>query len=1439
MSLMRRFLVLALLIATMFGMQWLKGGLGQGSLAITFAAIGFVVLAAYAMAELASAVGLPRVTGYIVAGLGLGPSAAAMMGLSPPILTEAAVGDMKVFNGLALALIALEAGLELNLEALRRFKRTLSSIILFKMPLSWLMVGGGFVALALTVMPVPGVTEFGHILAIGLVVGALSVGTSPAVSIAVISESGIKGKVADLVLGFAVFKDVVMVIMIAVAIAVGTILITDGAAFDAGPFLKLLKKVFFSAVFGGVIGGLLVAWMRWVRWEIILILLVVAYGVNSFSAYLHDVHSTFQFKPLLLFITAGFVVGNFSRYGHALHKPLGLLALPVFVIFFTTAGAGLNLEATIAMLPLACSLFAIRALMMYLSARWGGKLAGETTAFSNNLWLGFISQAGVALVLLKVAQDGLPALAAELELVAFPLITLNLLIGPILLRVALKRGQGIDVAPPPGDSDADAGPTAATPWSGFDDGPIEPALADVLGETTAALDALGQDLRTRLLAGWREAGQQRLDATAEGDRFKPAELKPAAAFLRGRARKLRDSIAQLPVAVKAGLPDGDLTAEHGALHLPTTLFRLRRSLGKTSRRVDTRALVRTRVEGRVLPMLAEVLDRIGGIEAARIDLQDRQQRQARGAARNPEAERRELETLLDTAQADLERHIETTLESTIQDVAYHLHYAETPRIDSKAIQFPSVSRQSQEQLKRLERDGVAWDDALAAVMARAELRHQLLLVEQDMDSVCENAIDAWSEGQRDILLSLVTSVRDAVVDACAALGVPEPAEGEASRSGEELAAALTSSAGTTLEDVYAQIARLDEVLNQGALPRIADFRLSSESQGPLVKLEQLVTERIPEVDEKTAIAPTGLDMSAVEGPETVTREVMPVSAIVDKYLVGELAWSLAETRAEDEEIVARLEQRVGEMAGSLTVGLKGALEEMKERGLDHSDHTRAGVAFARESMARARRIADTLYQSLSEEFETVPKAIRASSEDAFVRIYQRLLGEPDASPKPQQLRRERLRRVAETVVSKSKNAVRKVKEVTKTVRQRITGSDMAERARLRSGSEHADPSRMARDVFAREPSKDQVERMPYVLARLFSPSRLDTHHLLTGVDEQVNALAAAYERFERGIPTAVVVQGDAGSGKTSMARVTLRNLVGRRLEDVVLEADHRSEAALCEALGIHGSAFAARSFTSLQQALLKEGGTILLDGLEQVFVRNQETLQLVRRLLSLIMATRQRVFWVVSIDEPTMRLLEPLCDFSAYFTDHVELPPFDAEQLGTLIESRCRLAGFDIEWPTVASRDRNLLLRLARRRQTVQEQRTRFLRTLAKTSGGNARDALTQFMNAIVEVESEAIRLGPITVAPLSWFDQLGRDAHRLLALHVLCGPLSFAECQSSLLWAPPRLEAAKARLLGAGLLVRERSGTERLKLRSHVWRVVTDALIARGELLGPTKGGS
>ena len=114
---MRRLFVIAAALGLMWALQTAHSS-AQGTAGLALAAIGFVVLASFTVGDLLAGFGLPRITGYIISGLVLGPEVIG-------VLSEPVVAKMGVFNTLALGLIALSAGLEIEIGAMRRVARTM------------------------------------------------------------------------------------------------------------------------------------------------------------------------------------------------------------------------------------------------------------------------------------------------------------------------------------------------------------------------------------------------------------------------------------------------------------------------------------------------------------------------------------------------------------------------------------------------------------------------------------------------------------------------------------------------------------------------------------------------------------------------------------------------------------------------------------------------------------------------------------------------------------------------------------------------------------------------------------------------------------------------------------------------------------------------------------------------------------------------------------------------------------------------------------------------------------------------------------------------------------------------------------------------------------------------------------------------------------------
>ncbi|NIP90199.1 MAG: sodium:proton exchanger, partial [Gammaproteobacteria bacterium] len=105
-----RIIALAILfvVMTLVGMFQL-GGTMDDPMARTMVGFGFLIFTGLVAGELARLISLPRITGYLIAGMICGPY---VLDLIDPDVIE----NLKTVDDLALALIAFTAGGELHLE---------------------------------------------------------------------------------------------------------------------------------------------------------------------------------------------------------------------------------------------------------------------------------------------------------------------------------------------------------------------------------------------------------------------------------------------------------------------------------------------------------------------------------------------------------------------------------------------------------------------------------------------------------------------------------------------------------------------------------------------------------------------------------------------------------------------------------------------------------------------------------------------------------------------------------------------------------------------------------------------------------------------------------------------------------------------------------------------------------------------------------------------------------------------------------------------------------------------------------------------------------------------------------------------------------------------------------------------------------------------------
>ncbi len=192
---------------------------------------------------------------------------------------------------------------------------------------------------------------------------------------------------------------------------------------------------------GAVLGGATSLYLRFVRSELFLFAIIVAFLGAEIANLLHV-------ETLLTLLVAGFVTENATKRGSAeLLHAMERSAAPVFVVFFALAGASIALGELASIWPLAVGIVAVRMLAIWGGCAIGARMGNASLFERRYTWMGLIAQAGVAIGLVTVIAEAYPERGAAMRTLFLSVIAINQLVGPILARLALVRSGEVSAEP--------------------------------------------------------------------------------------------------------------------------------------------------------------------------------------------------------------------------------------------------------------------------------------------------------------------------------------------------------------------------------------------------------------------------------------------------------------------------------------------------------------------------------------------------------------------------------------------------------------------------------------------------------------------------------------------------------------------------------------------------------------------------------------------------------------------------------------------------------------------------------------------------------------------------------------------------------------------------------------------------------------------------------
>jgi Kef-type K+ transport system membrane component KefB len=426
----RRLIILLLLWGGMQLVVLPMHSAGHAASSNTLLVFGFLILAAYTVGEIVTVFGMPKVTGYLAAGVLFGPSALG-------VVSNFSIAELAPVSRLAIALIAFLAGAELRWTELRDRARVMMTMLGFELGLSLIAIVGFLIAVR-SYVPFLDDLPFLEAAVLAVLFGAVAVVHSPAVVMALLTETRARGLVARTTLGMVLIADVVVVLLFSAMLALARTLVPS-STIAAGPTLGLIVwEIGGSLLVGAALGGAVALYLRFVKRELLLFAIVVAFLGSEIAKLAHV-------EMLLTLLVAGFVVENGTKHGAAeLLHAMERSAAPVFVVFFAVSGASIVIRDVMQVLPVTLGIVAVRALAIQIGCSVGAKLSKASDVERRYVWMGLVAQAGVAIGLVAVVSDVYPDRGAEMATLFLAVIAINQLLGPVLGRVALSRSGEIE-----------------------------------------------------------------------------------------------------------------------------------------------------------------------------------------------------------------------------------------------------------------------------------------------------------------------------------------------------------------------------------------------------------------------------------------------------------------------------------------------------------------------------------------------------------------------------------------------------------------------------------------------------------------------------------------------------------------------------------------------------------------------------------------------------------------------------------------------------------------------------------------------------------------------------------------------------------------------------------------------------------------------------------
>lgn len=390
--------------------------------------IGLILMIGLIFGKLAEYLKLPDVTGYLIAGLIIGPLT--------HLISPGELENLGLISYLALGFIAFQVGNELWLGKLKKSGKRIVIITVLQALITSLVV-------ALLLLLVTNIS-------VALILGAIAAATAPAPIMMIINKYQTKGDLTNTIVPVVGLDDAVGVLLFGLLLSLGVTFASTSSetasivSMMKEPLLEILYSIGLGLGFGFLSGFAIKTITknkeaRVKHLDVIIITVFLSVGVALMV----------EASPILTPMIAGAIVTNMiNKDTYVLEEEtIRFFIPPIMILFFTISGAELSFSVLSTVGVIAVVYILARILGKMGGAFLGANLTDTSSEVKRFLGMSLLPQSGVAIGLAIAANSALrtidPEMGDLIHNVTLVSVLFFALLGPILVKIAFEKAGEI------------------------------------------------------------------------------------------------------------------------------------------------------------------------------------------------------------------------------------------------------------------------------------------------------------------------------------------------------------------------------------------------------------------------------------------------------------------------------------------------------------------------------------------------------------------------------------------------------------------------------------------------------------------------------------------------------------------------------------------------------------------------------------------------------------------------------------------------------------------------------------------------------------------------------------------------------------------------------------------------------------------------------------